>query len=121
MQRIPISSRRNWQQAVEQLGFGFHTTHVPYWDESVYYAFDMDEILLLEKATAELWELCLEAVQYTIDHRLYEQFHIPAVAAPFIERSWDEDHPSIYGRFDLCYRDGQVKMLEFNGHTHQSL
>lgn len=121
MQRIPISSRRNWQQAVEQLGFGFHTTHVPYWDEGVYYAFDMDEILLLEKATAELWELCLDAVQYAIDHRLYEQFHIPAVAAPFIERSWDEDHPSIYGRFDLCYRDGQVKMLEFNADTPTSL
>ena len=121
MQRIPIPSRRNWQQAVEQLGFGFHTTHVPYWDESAYYAFDMDEILLLEKATADLWELCLEAVQYTIGHRLYERFHIPAEAIPFIERSWEDDHPSIYGRFDLCYRDGQVKMLEFNADTPTSL
>jgi glutathionylspermidine synthase len=121
MQRISISSRSNWQQAVEQLGFGFHTTQVPYWDESVYYAFEMEEILLLEKATADLWELCLLAVQYAIDHRLYEQFHIPARAIPLIEKSWEEDHPSIYGRFDLCYRDGQVKMLEFNADTPTSL
>lgn len=32
-----------------------------------------------------------------------------------------EDHPSIYGRFDLCYRDGQVKLLEFNADTPTSL
>jgi glutathionylspermidine synthase len=121
MERVSTSSRSNWQQAVERLGFGFHTTHVPYWDESVYYAFQMNEILLLEKATAELWDLCLLAVQHVIDQRLYAQFKIPSAAIPFIEMSWDEDHPSIYGRFDLCYRDGQVKMLEFNADTPTSL
>ena len=63
MRRIAIPPRNNWKQAVEQLGFGFHTTNVPYWDESAYYSFTMDEILLLEDATAELWELCLTAVQ----------------------------------------------------------
>jgi glutathionylspermidine synthase len=121
MQRLSIPSRQNWQQAVEQLGFGFHTTNVPYWDESSCYIFDMKEILLIEEATVQLWELCLQAVQYTIDHRLYSRFHIPDAAVPYIETSWEEDHPSIYGRFDLCYRDGQVKMLEFNADTPTSL
>jgi glutathionylspermidine synthase len=121
MQRITIPPRNNWQKAVEQLGFGFHTTNVPYWDESAYYTFSMDEILLIEKASAELWDLCLGAVQHVIDNNLYSRFAIPPVFIPYIERTWTEDHPSIYGRFDLCYRDGQVKMLEFNADTPTSL
>lgn len=121
MRRIAISPRNHWKQAVEQLGFGFHTTNVPYWDESVYYSFTMDEILLLEDATAELWELCLTAVQHVIERRRYELFHIPPTFIPLLERSWEEDHPSLYGRFDLCYKNGQVKMLEFNADTPTSL
>jgi glutathionylspermidine synthase len=121
MQRIAIPPRNNWQKTVEQLGFGFHTTNVPYWDESAYYSFEMEEILFIEEATAQLWELCLHAVQYAIDHRLYDLFHIPKSCVPYLEKSWKEDHPSLYGRFDLCYRDGKVKMLEFNADTPTSL
>ncbi|HEV9036937.1 MAG TPA: glutathionylspermidine synthase family protein [Puia sp.] len=121
MQRIAIPPRNNWRSTVEQLGFGFHTTNVPYWDESAYYSFSTDEILLIEEATTQLWELCLQAVQYTIDHRLYDLFHIPRSFVPCLEESWREDHPSIYGRMDLCYRDGKVKMLEFNADTPTSL
>ncbi len=121
MKRITIPPRNNWQKAVEQLGFGFHTTNVPYWDESAYYAFSMDEILLIEKASAELWDLCLGAVQHVIDHDLYHLFAIPETFIPYIQRTWMEDHPSIYGRFDLCYKDGQLKLLEFNADTPTSL
>src|SRR6201995_1579861 len=121
MRRIAIPPRNNWKQAVEKLGFGFHTTNVPYWDESAYYSFTMDEILLLEDATAELWEMCLSAVQHVIDRKRYDLFHIPPDFIPLLERSWTEDHPSLYGRFDLCYRDGQVKLLEFNADTPTSL
>jgi glutathionylspermidine synthase len=121
MRRITIPPRNHWKQAVEKLGFGFHTTNVPYWDESAYYAFSMEEILFIEDATAELWELCLRAVQHVIDGRRYDLFHIPAAFIPLVERSWSEDHPSLYGRFDLCYRDNQVKMLEFNADTPTSL
>ncbi len=121
MRRIAIPPRNNWKQAVEQLGFGFHTTNVPYWDESAYYSFTMDEILLLEDATAELWELCLTAVQHVIERRRYDLFHIPPAFIPLLERSWEEDNPSLYGRFDLCYKNGQVKMLEFNADTPTSL
>jgi len=121
MQRIPITPRNKWQQTVEQLGFGFHTTNVPYWDESAYYAFNMDEILFIEEATVQLWEMCLVAVQYVIDHRLYPLFHIPSSFVSYLEKSWNEEHPSIYGRFDFCYRDGQLKMLEFNADTPTSL
>ena len=121
MQRITTQPRNNWQRSVEQSGFGFHTTNVPYWDESVYYEFSMDEILLIEKATAELWELCLGAVQHVIDNQLYPKFGIPPAYIPYIERTWMEDHPAIYGRYDLCYKDGQLKLLEFNADTPTSL
>ena len=121
MKRIAIQPRNNWQQAVEQLGFGFHTTNVPYWNESAYYSFTMEEILQIEEATEELWRLCLTAVQHVISKKLYHRFSIPEPFIPYMERTWEEDHPSIYGRFDLCFRDGQVKMLEFNADTPTSL
>jgi len=121
MQRIQINPRNNWQRAVEQLGFGFHTTNVPYWDESACYEFKMDEILFIEQASAELWDLCLGAVQHVMDNNLYDRFAIPRQFVPYIERTWMEDHPAIYGRFDFCYRDGQLKLLEFNADTPTSL
>jgi len=121
MQRIITNPRNNWQAAVEQLGFGFHTTNVPYWDESAYYEFKMDEILFIEKASAELWDLCLGAVQHVMDNNLYGKFAIPASFIPYIEKTWMEDHPAIYGRFDFCYKDGRLKLLEFNADTPTSL
>ncbi|TKC03565.1 glutathionylspermidine synthase family protein [Pedobacter cryotolerans] len=121
MERIKISTRNNWQAAVENLGFGFHSTDVPYWDESVYYKFSEREINKIEKATAELWDMCLNAVQYVIDKKLYAKFHIPEWIIPDLEKSWDNDLPSIYGRLDLAYKNGEIKLLEFNADTPTSL
>ena len=121
MKRNTTQPRNNWQQAVEKIGFGFHTSNVPYWYESVYYTFTMNEVLQIEKATATLWDMCLSAVQYVIDKQLYTKFGIPEYIIPVIERSWNEDYPAIYGRFDLCYKNGQIKMLEFNADTPTSL
>ena len=121
MKRITTQPRNNWQTEVEKLGFGFHTTNVPYWDESAYYSFTMDEVLLIEKATAELWDLCLGAVQHVMDNNLYSQFGIPEQYIKYIEKTWTEDHPAIYGRFDFCFKNGQLKMLEFNADTPTSL
>ena len=71
MQRISITPRDNWKQEVEKLGFGFHSLDTPYWDESAYYNFSMAEVESIETATGELWEMCLKAVQYVIDNKLY--------------------------------------------------
>lgn len=121
MKRIEIQPRNNWQKEVEKLGFGFHTTNVPYWNESAYYSFNLDEVLFIEKATTELWDLCLGAVQHVMDNNLYSKFSIPENFIPLIEKSWTEDHPAIYGRFDFCYKNGQLKLLEFNADTPTSL
>lgn len=121
MIRHTIIPRNNWQQKIENLGFGFHSTEIPYWDESHYYSFKMEEITALEKATSTLWTMCLEAVQYVIDKKLYDRFRIPYSYIPYIEDEWNEDVPAIYGRFDLCYKNGQIKLLEFNADTPTSL
>jgi glutathionylspermidine synthase len=122
MQRISINPRNNWQQTVENLGFGFHTADVPYWDESAYYTFTMPEIEKLETVTAELWDMCLQAVQHVIDNNLFDQFKIPQYIVPRIIDSWNNDDPAIYGRFDLQY-DGknEPKLLEFNADTPTSI
>jgi glutathionylspermidine synthase len=122
MQRISIEPRNNWQQTVEDLGFGFHTADLPYWDESAYYTFTLPEIEKLEAVTAELWDMCLQAVQHVIDHNLFEQFGIPQFMVPHILDTWNNDAPAIYGRFDLCYDGkGEPKLLEFNADTPTSV
>src|SRR6185437_4025088 len=65
--------------------------------------------------------MCLTAVQYVINRKRYELFHVPPDFVPLLERSWKEDHPLLYGRFDLCYKEGRVKLLEFNADTPTSL
>ena len=121
MERIKIEPRNNWQREVENLGFGFHSTDVAYWDESAYYEFSLNEINLIEKATSELWEMTLSAVQYVIDQKLYHKLHIPAWITPHLEESWNKDYPSVYGRFDFSFKNGEIKLLEFNADTPTSL
>jgi len=121
MIRYNITPRGEWKNKVEEIGFKYHTLDTMYWDESVYYEFSMPEIETIEKATSELWKMCLMAVQYVIDKRLYSKFFIPQWFIPHIEKTWISDAPSIYGRFDFTFRNGIPKLLEFNADTPTSL
>jgi len=121
MERKIITPRLNWEKRVEDIGFGFHTSDTPYWDESAYYEMSKYDIHLIEKATNDLWEMCLETVDYIIENKLYDKFSIPLKFHNKIKESWDDDHPSIYGRFDFVYKNNEVKLLEFNADTPTSL
>lgn len=121
MIRHTITPRKDWQAKVENIGFGFHTMDETYWDESVFYELSMNEVESVEKATNDLWELCLKAVQHIIDEKLYSRFHIPEWFIPHLEESWNSDAPAIYGRFDFSFRNGTPKLLEFNADTPTSL
>jgi len=121
MKRHTIKPRLNWQQKVEEIGFNYHTIDSLYWDESAFYEFPAREIDTIEKATNDLWEICIPAVQYVIDNRLYDKFHIPEWFVPHIEDSWNIDAPAIYGRFDFAFKDGIPRLLEFNADTPTSL
>ena len=90
----------------------YHTADgVPYWDESVYYQFSSQEIDALEAATYALDALCLDAVQYAIDHDLLHRFLVPPQYHDLIRRSWEEDEHTIYGRFDLAMDEGRLPKL----------
>jgi len=93
-----------------------------YWDESVYYEFTAHEVDVLECATNDLHQCCLQGVAHVIAKHLYAQLGIPNIAIPLIERSWNESAHSLYGRFDLAY-DGTSppKLLEYNADTPTSL
>jgi len=122
MKRVITTPRVGWQQKLEESGFGFHTTDVNYWDESKHYSITSQEADAIYYATEELWEISLTAVQHVIDKKLYHKFHIPEFMWQHIEDSWNNDVPSIYGRFDLVIKeDGSIKMLEFNADTPTSL
>jgi glutathionylspermidine synthase len=123
MLRQPIVPRENWQQKVEQWGLVFHTEPGQvYWNESACYQFTSAEIEVIESATRELHQMCLQAVEHTIHTKQYERFNIPPHVIPRIEESWELEPPTLYGRFDLVY-DGHhpPKMLEYNADTPTSL
>jgi len=121
MERITSGFRKNWEHKLENLGFGYHSLEGLYWDESHYYQFSSEEINKIENATAELWQMCLEAVDYIIEKNLWHRFNIPDWFKSYIVTSWEEDHPSIYGRFDFGFDGTNLKLLEFNADTPTSL
>lgn len=121
MNRIAITPRPDWKTKVEELGFNFHSIGEKYWDESVFYEFSLDEINYIETATMQLWNMCLHAVEHVIENNLFHKFPIPEWFVPHIKRTWENEEPSIYGRFDFSYTNGKLKLLEFNADTPTSL
>jgi glutathionylspermidine synthase len=123
VRRLTIDPRPNWQRKVEQYGFLFHTQRgVPYWDESACYQFTTFEIDTLEHATQTLHQMCLDLVREVIEERMLGLFLVPPEFEDYVVRSWEEDEPSVYGRFDLAYNGvGPPKLLEYNADTPTAL
>ena len=117
-----MTPRVDWRPQLEGLGFHFHSLDEIYWDESACYRFSSDEIDMLEAVTAELHEMTIAAAQHVIEGRRFERFGLDKWFADYLAQSWDDDAPSLYGRFDLCY-DGKnpPKLLEYNADTPTSL
>ncbi|MDK7675938.1 glutathionylspermidine synthase family protein [Weeksella virosa] len=123
MQRKKITADSHWQERVEKIGFGYHTdeNNLPYWIENYYYSISEKEADQIYDATNELWEMCLHAVEYVISNNRLDEFKIPKFIQPYLIDTWKNDAPSIYGRFDFAYHNGQLKLLEFNADTPTSL
>ena len=124
MRRDPRIPRADWQARVESVGLPHHTgaDGAVYWDESACYTFSAAEVDELEAATAELHRLCLEAAAHVIERGRWAELAIPPAAVPLVERSWRDDEPTLYGRFDLAY-DGRTppRLLEYNADTPTAL
>lgn len=124
MRRDPRTPRPDWRARVESVGLPHHTgaDGAPYWDESACYTFTAAEVDELEAATAELHGLCLEAAAHVIARGRWDELAIPPAAVALVERSWRDEEPTLYGRFDLAY-DGRTppRLLEYNADTPTAL
>jgi glutathionylspermidine synthase len=123
MRRVIASPRTHWLQEVESLGFTYHTIDGDlYWDEAGWYEFSLAEIETIERATNTLQAICLQAVQTVLDQDRLGEFDIPVEFHPWIRASWDNDEPTVYGRFDLAWDGhGAPKLLEYNADTPTAL
>jgi glutathionylspermidine synthase len=125
MRRSTLSPRDGWRETVEDQGLTWHTTETgqPYWDESAFWAFSEREIDRIEAATAELYDMVLEAVGRTVADGRLDELGYDEQAAGLIETSWNRRtwEPTLYARFDLAYDGRDLKMLELNGDTPTSL
>jgi len=129
VRREPSTPRRDWERRIVEQGLVFGTpargpgeVERPYWDESVHYVFDMDEVLSLEADVELLASMCLDAVDAVVTGERYREFAIPEWVWPAIGESWRRSDPHLYGRFDLRYDgSGPAKLLEYNADTPTSL
>ena len=123
MRRVTAPPRIDWVRDVEEIGFTYHTIDDElYWDEAGWYEFSLAEIEEVEAATNTLHEMCLQAVQKVLDDDRLDDFGIPAAFQDWVRASWDNDEPTLFGRFDLAY-DGRTppKLLEYNADTPTAL
>ncbi|MGW4095498.1 MULTISPECIES: glutathionylspermidine synthase family protein [unclassified Mycobacterium] len=129
MRRQRSSPRAGWEQIVADQGMCYGTpardatgADRPYWDESVHYVFDMDEVLSIEASVEVLHSMCLEAVEHVVLTGRYRDFGLPEWSWEHIEKSWRRSDPHLYGRFDLRY-DGRRPpvLLEYNADTPTTL
>ncbi|POX54583.1 glutathionylspermidine synthase family protein [Streptomyces sp. Ru72] len=131
MERRTTEPRPGWQETVEAQGLIYPLTRYPddslrpYWDESAYYVFTLEEVEALEEAVEELHGMCLAAAGHIVATDRFADLGItdPRVAAAVAE-SWHRraELPSVYGRFDLRYDGtGPAKLLEYNADTPTSL
>lgn len=125
MLRQVVAPREDWQKQASAYGFHFHTMYgEPYWDESAYYQFTLEQIENhIEDPTAELHQMCLAVVEDVVNSEaLLERCQLPRQHWDLIAQSWRDSAPSLYSRLDLVY-DGQghAKLLENNADTPTSL
>ncbi|MEF9905910.1 glutathionylspermidine synthase family protein [Streptomyces sp. P9-A2] len=144
MERRTIEPRPGWQQTVEEQGLIYPLTlpepleadraaglpvpddaWVPYWDESAYYVFGLDEVEALEEVVEELHRMCLAAADHIVTADRFADLGITdARVAGAVAEAWRRraELPSLYGRFDLRYDGtGPAKLLEYNADTPTSL
>lgn len=128
MRRIKATPRQDWPEIIKNQGLVYNITEMPdgskanYWNESAYYSFSLAEIERLEAATAELFEMCIAAGDHILETDLWRRIGIPEKAMAAIRQTWfDDDTPSVYGRFDLAYDGTNIKLLEFNADTPTAL
>lgn len=125
MKRVNNTPRPGWQAFAQSVGFNFHTFDgEPYWDESAYYQFSLQQIEQdLEQPTEELHQMALDLVDDIVNNeQMLQQLAIPRQFWDAVRSSWQNQQPHLYGRMDFSYNGtGPAKLLELNYDTPTSL
>ncbi len=125
MFRVASKERKHWKALAQEFGFGFHTLYgEPYWDESAYYQFTLEQIEKdLEDPTEEIHQMCLQAVDKVVNDEYWlRKFQIPESMWQNVLTSWQQKEPSLYSRLDFAYDGkGHAKLYENNADTPTSL
>ncbi len=125
MKKVPIAERAGWRSYAESVGFNFHTFDgEPYWDESAYYQFGLQQIEQdIEDPTEQIHQMALSLVpEILASEQLLQQLDVPEFYWDWIADSWRTQQPHLYGRLDLAYDGkGPAKLLELNYDTPTSL
>lgn len=125
MRRIQCQERPHWRGQAEEFGFKFYSMQgQPYWDESAYYQFTLQQIEEdIEDPTAEIHQMCLDVVNRVVnDEQLLAKFKIPSMHWELIRDSWHRQEKSLYSRLDFAYAGkGHAKLYENNADTPTSL
>uniref|UniRef100_A0A486XVR7 Similarity with glutathionylspermidine synthase, group 1 n=1 Tax=Rheinheimera sp. BAL341 TaxID=1708203 RepID=A0A486XVR7_9GAMM len=125
MKRVNSAPRPGWKAFAESVGFNFHTFDgEPYWDESAFYQFSLEQIEQdLEQPTEELHQMALDLVDDIVsDEQKLQQLAIPPKFWDAVLASWRAKEPHLYGRMDFSYSGkGPAKLLELNYDTPTSL
>ena len=111
MKRLTPAPRPDWQEIARENGFHFH--HVGgdlYWDESVCYAFSLEEIEEgLEDPAQQIHDMCMELVgEIVADEEILHKLAVPAPFWDMVRDSWLRNEPSLYGRFDFAYDGHEI-------------
>ncbi|UZK64879.1 glutathionylspermidine synthase family protein [Sphingomonas sp. M1-B02] len=125
MERHDLRPRDDWQAQVEAQGLIWHSEgSEPYWDESGYYAFGLDEIERIEVASESVHQLLVKAGDRIVAQpEIMTHFGIPDFCHQPICDAWQSGPPALhYGRFDFGYDGhGEPKLFEFNCDTPTSM
>lgn len=125
MLRVNSTPRKHWKALAKEYGFGFHSVYeLPYWDESAYYQFTLEQIEKdIEEPTEEIHQMCLQAVDKVVsDEYWLKKFQIPESMWQNVFDSWKNNDPSLYSRLDFAYDGkGHAKLYENNADTPTSL
>ena len=125
MLRIPSAVRSQLEESARAHGYEYQSgTGVPYWDETAYYRFTLEQIEHdIEAAAREIEAMCYALMDKALeDGLIFQRMAIPEGHWDYVAESWRAGEKDLYGRMDFSY-DGAAKpkLLEYNADTPTTL
>ena len=125
MQRRSGTPRAGWAETVVEQGLEFDPPGRggrPYWDESVHYVFDPDEVRALRADVELLHTMGMAAVDHVVTTERFAEFALPEWTWEAGAAAWRRHDPHVCGRLDLRYDGrGPARLLEYDADAPTAL